>query len=625
MNFFEYQRQARKRSVLYVLLFCMAVICIALVLYTIVVLLLQGGKLSLQTWWDKDVFLYVFLGTIGFIGLASLYRILSLREGADAIARALGARLVDPGTTDLEERRLLNVVEEMAIASGCPVPRVYVMDNEPHINAFAAGFSVNDAAICVTKGALENLNRSELQGVIGHEFSHILNGDMRLNLKLIGVLFGVFALIIVGRFITRLGFRRAGSGRLGLLVAVFGVSIILLGAIGYLVGLIIQAAVSRQREFLADASSVQFTRDPEAIGGALLKIAKIGSRIKAPSAIEVSHMLFGARAKLRSIFATHPPIEERIKRVSPHLLEYLRDEKLSFDTDSERDIEVSKPKEMIVVSGFPGGEPKPLTMLDQIGKLDNASLRSAKEILKNMPEDISKALESNVDATFLIFAMLLDKDEQVYASQISMLKEMAPHVMRYHEIVANLDYSSRVALLDLAVSRLKNLSDDAIAELVSLAKQIAMADKTLTVFELAFLCIMRIRLVRRSERVKPTKSSRAYVSSSAVLLGVIANAGSPDDVESAQRAFEHGMKVLCKNPEQYLQYVRPIDHMSQIEDVSRSLLLLANAPDNVKARVMRAVEACVKFDRKITQDELVLLRLVAMALGVPVPLSFLGT
>jgi Zn-dependent protease with chaperone function len=626
MDFFEYQRQARKRSVLYVFLFCSAVICIGLALYTLTVWVFQGDKLSLRTWWNKDVFLYVFLGTIGFIGLASLYRILSLREGADAIAKALGARLVDPSTKDLKERKLLNVVEEMAIASGCPVPRVYVMDDEPQINAFAAGFSVQDAAICVTKGTLENLNRRELQGVVGHEFSHILNGDMRLNLKLMGVLFGIFALIVVGRFMVRVGGvsrGRKGKGNAG--VILIGLALMLVGAIGYFFGLIIQAAVSRQREFLADASSVQFTRDPEAIGGALLKIARIGSSVEAPSAAEVSHMLFGARARLASIFATHPPIEERIKRVSPELLRYLEDENLKLDTESERDEGVSGKMAGYGVAGFEAGRTGSVRMQDEIGKLEETSLRSARDILKNMPEDISRALKSNVDASFLVFAMLLDEDEEVCAKQMKMLKEMAPHAKRYQGSVRKLDYSSRIALLDLATSRLRNLPDDAIAEIISLAKQIAMADRKLTVFEIAFLCLICLRLSRKTGQAKPERSSGALLSASAVLLGVIANAGSPEDVVCAEKAFEHGMKVLCNDPKRYMQKVRKIEDVSQIEEVSQSLMVLANASDNVKAKVIKAVEECVKFDRKITQDELVLLRFVGLALGVPVPLSFVAT
>ena len=264
------------------------------------------------------------------IALGSLYKVSELASGGEVVAHMMGGRLVDPQTTDLAERRLLNVVEEMSLASGVPVPPVYVMDNEPSINAFAAGFRPADAVVTVSRGCLQYLTREELQGVLGHEFSHVLNGDMRLNLRLIGMVYGILVLSIIGYFVmrsagwvgssSRSSDDRRGDNR----AAIFfiGLALYILGYLGVLLGNIIKAAISRQREFLADASSVQFTRNPGGLAGALKKIGGLaeGSRINDPHAHEISHMFFGDAfaGSIFNLFATHPPLEERIRLLDPN-------------------------------------------------------------------------------------------------------------------------------------------------------------------------------------------------------------------------------------------------------------------------------------------------------------------
>jgi Zn-dependent protease with chaperone function len=261
------------------------------------------------------------------IGGGTLFRTAQLRKGGAAVADLLGGRRVDPMTQDPAERVLLNVVEEMSIAAGLPVPAVFVMDREGGINAFAAGHTVNDAAVAVTRGMLESLSRDELQGVVAHEFSHILNGDMRLNVRIMGLLFGILILTVVGRGILRgsmgggrirvSGSRRGGGGQ----VAIIGVALVVLGYLGVLVGRLIQAAVSRQREFLADAAAVEFTRNPSGLAGALKRIgaASAGSRIQDHHAQEAGHLFFapGLRAGLSGLTATHPPLAKRIQRIDP--------------------------------------------------------------------------------------------------------------------------------------------------------------------------------------------------------------------------------------------------------------------------------------------------------------------
>ncbi|MBC7968722.1 MAG: M48 family metallopeptidase, partial [Verrucomicrobia bacterium] len=267
------------------------------------------------SWWHPSLFFTIGTGTVVLVGLGSLYKIQTLKAGGSVIAQEMGGRLLLAEMAHPEERQLLNVVEEMAIAAGISVPAVYVMDGEQGINAFAAGFTPNDAVIGVTRGTLEQLSRDELQGVIGHEFSHILNGDMRLNIRLIGVLHGLLLIYITGRIV--IDWRPRNKE--GNAVLVFGIALVVIGSFGLLCGRLIKSAISRQREFLADASAVQFTRNPAGIAGALDKIAQhhYSSLVKTPAAESNSHLFFGSALRfnyLEDLFATHPPLAQRIRR-----------------------------------------------------------------------------------------------------------------------------------------------------------------------------------------------------------------------------------------------------------------------------------------------------------------------
>ena len=255
------------------------------------------------------------LGVIAFIGVCSMYKIGTLRSGGAAVAEQLGAMRVEPTSPDFAHKRLRNVVEEMAIASGVPVPEIYILEDEPAINAFAAGYTPSDAAVTVTRGAIDKLTRDELQGVIAHEFSHVLNGDMRLNIRLMGVLFGILVIGIAGRKMLENTGRSRDSGG----YVAFGIAILAIGYIGVFFGRLIKASISRQREYLADASAVQFTRQPLGIGGALKKIGALveGSKLQSSEKEEVAHMLFGDGVGYSDLFATHPPLEMRIKAIDP--------------------------------------------------------------------------------------------------------------------------------------------------------------------------------------------------------------------------------------------------------------------------------------------------------------------
>jgi Zn-dependent protease with chaperone function len=339
MDFFEHQEQARKQTTKLVVLFILAVIAILALAIAGFYTAEPGEPAPAFSWWQPIVLIYTAIGVLLLVGAGTLYKISQLRQGGGHVAEMMGGRQIEPDSEDPDEQKVLNVVEEMAIASGTAVPPVYLLAREKGINAFAAGFTPDDAVIAVTRGTIQHLSRDELQGVIAHEFSHILNSDMRTNIRLMGVIHGIVVLSIIGLMLVRVMFygslfgahhdtsvgrdddRGGGDGRVMIALAALGVALLVIGAVGSFFGKLIKAAVSRQREYLADASAVQFTRNPEGLSGALQKIGGLttGSKVRDAHAEEASHMFFGQAftSKLSSLFATHPPLTERIQRIDP--------------------------------------------------------------------------------------------------------------------------------------------------------------------------------------------------------------------------------------------------------------------------------------------------------------------
>ena len=335
MNFFQEQEQARKQTLFLIIVFTVAI----LVIIVITVFFITGLDvyfehvpvavyLASPLEYVKPRYFYLTtLAVIGVVGMGSLYKYQQLSSGGKSVATALGGVKVNRNHANADEKRLLNVVEEMAIASGISPPTVYVLHGE-EINAFTAGLSIDDAVIGVTKGCMEKLNREELQGVIAHEFSHIFNGDMRLNLQLTAILHGILLIGLIGEFIFRYSGskgsrgasgRRKGGGGVPYFI-ILGAGLAVLGYVGTFLGSLIKANVSRRREYLADATAVQYTRYPRGISGALKKIAYYSSNIYAPAAEVYSHLYFaeGVSSLFSNLTTTHPPLVKRIKRVEPH-------------------------------------------------------------------------------------------------------------------------------------------------------------------------------------------------------------------------------------------------------------------------------------------------------------------
>ena len=465
-NFFQRQRQARAASRRLIVLFGVAVAGIVLAISGIFLLGLAflgdtpgrapptTAELAARHW---GLLLSVALVTLAIIAVTSAVRAAQLRQGGGVIARQLGGTPVDSNSRDLRHQRLRNVVEEMAIASGVPVPEIYVLENEPGINAFAAGFSTADAAVAVTRGALEQLNRDELQGVIAHEFSHVLNGDMRLNLRLIGWLAGITLLGILGRLLMRVRGRNAGG------VVMLGVAVVVIGAIGTFCARLIKAGISRRREYLADASAVQFTRQTRGIAGALKKIAgsAAGSRLAAADGEEVSHLLFGDGVGYSRLFATHPPLEQRIAALEPgftmaDLAPWLRRQQAAdsaaaaADGGADRTEAAAAPGGVdaglsipgmeggalpaaVVIAALPsagGGPVQPRDVVDQVAEPDSGDYLAAGLLHRHLPAELADAAHDPAQAIHLLPGLLLSAGPESGASRAALKAAGVPEGAR---------------------------------------------------------------------------------------------------------------------------------------------------------------------------------------------------
>jgi Zn-dependent protease with chaperone function len=657
MDFFEAQGRARSLSQRLVLLFGLAVTLMIVGVYLTAVVALgvgaaqQGAEPGAIELWNPGLFAVVAVGMLLVIGAGSAFRTAQLRRGGPAVAELLGGRRLDPESRDPLERRLLNVVEEMAIASGIPVPAVYVMDGEDGINAFAAGHTIHDAAVAVTRGGLETLTRDELQGVMAHEFSHILNGDMRLNVRLMGVLFGILLLTVVGRGILRGGYmsggRRRSSGKDsgGGQIMLLGMALVILGYLGVLFGRLIQAAVSRQREFLADAAAVQFTRNPDGISGALRKIggAVGGSRIQNHHAQEAGHLFFseGVRGAFARSFATHPPLETRIERVSPGWDGTYLDPKPVSPAFAGEQRRVDRRE--VTGGGREGGHasfplPFPIPGLPDggvvtgsafgaiatAGTLNAGNLVRARSLLDGIPEDVRAATRSPEGAVSVVVALLLHDEgdvrtRQEQAVESSLGTETLERARGLVGAVRAAGPAARLPLLELCLPSFRSLPEDRAEALAAAVGPLTRADGKVHAFDFALYHLLRRALpggpdAASGARVGPGLSRRR--DEAETLLSAVAWAGS-SDAESAEAAFVAGARHFGAAAAAAVSLQPPAS--LDLERVDVALGRLETLPSGDRRKLLQALERTVVADRAVTVEEHELLRAVAEALDVPMP------
>nr|WP_203594634.1 M48 family metallopeptidase [Wenzhouxiangella limi] len=567
------------------------------------------------------------LVTGAVIGLASLYRTLQLRAGGGEIARSLGGTAIDPATTDPLRRRLYNVVEEMAIASGVPVPEVFVLEHEQGINAFAAGFSPTDAAVAVTRGTLEHLDRDELQGVVAHEFSHIFNGDMRLNIRLIGFLFGILILAIIGR---RLLFsaRFARDSRNAAPAVMMGLVVVLIGYVGLFFGRWIKAAVSRRREFLADASAVQFTRHPEGMAGALKKIGALyASSFMTTDAEEIGHMLF-ARGMGRQMFATHPPLEERIRAIDPdfHPSEF---KALAASLDRHAQARRAEAEQAAEKSpgpaGGPGGLPlDPDHLAEAIGQPDLQQIFLAAALTAAMPSALERAAHSDEWAQEVICFLLLSAETEIRERQLLLIaRSLGSESERQVSILWQegqaLNRAQRLPLLEMAFPGLRRRPHKELIGLMGLIDELISADGHVDVFEysLARLTSAQILELMHPDRARPggSKTLAGMNTEVAQVMGLLALHGHPDSPEAALSAFQAGMKGLADAAPERLPEMD-----GWPERLDSALRRLDKLRPKAKQALVAGLARCALHDEHVVQQELELLRVIGGLLHVPLPL-----
>ena len=638
MDFFEAQARAQKRTSRLVVLFSLAVLGVIAASYVTAIIGLCYTRIG-QPWWDFQVLTFVTFGTLILVGLSSLFKWLQLREGGRAVAEMVGGRRVDPQTVDLKERQLLNVVEEMAIASGVPMPSVYVLPDEDGINAFAAGLTTSDAVVAVTAGTLQKLTRDELQGVVAHEFSHILNGDMRLNLKITAVIFGILVIGLIGRGVlssmrytrVRSGNNKNGGGGI-MLVLGAGLALMVIGYAGYFFGRLIQAAVSRQREFLADASAVQFTRNPGGITGALKKIGgfALGSDLQSTKSAQIGHFFFaqGFRSNFGGLWATHPPLPERIRAIDPSFDgKYFNPPEVvdvAHKSWSEATGDVSAP-----LSGF---APAPSAsasaghahaIITSVGTLTAANVANAQTLLDTAPPALREATRAPSGAGALICGLLLDTDAAQRTRQQALIVQhggaaLAAAVAALDAPLRTLSPETRLPLVLLSLPALHDLPTDELARLLDTLDELVHADGRVTTFEFALQKVISHHLALGKAPHAPgdaIASFQAVDREIALVLSVLARAAS-DDEAGAARAFAAGANQL-RLLEGRLALLGPSE--CSFERLDAALDRLAQGSLPIKQRLLTASAHVITTDGAVRVGEVELLRAFASALDCPMP------
>lgn len=656
MNFFAQQEQARKQTKRMLVLFVLAVVCIVVAVDVVLVLAFGGfasGRHHLvgSTSVLPQALLVSTLLVLAVIGFSSLYKVTSLRGGGSVVAKQMGATLVPPNTTDFARKRLHNVVEEIAIASGVPVPEVYVIEGELAINAFAAGYTPSDAAVTVTEGCLQKLTRDELQGVIAHEFSHVLNGDMRLNIRLMGVLFGILVIGIIGRKMLYVRNRDSGN-------AVWvGVAILVIGSVGVFFGRLIKAGISRQREYLADASAVQFTRQTNGIGGALKKIGGLaeGSKLGSSETEEVAHMLFGDGVGYSAIFATHPPLAKRIKAIDPQFdprefaaIAAAWSNPIAVGDSDSAEVSLAgfapaipgstpRPTPDGVAVGRPEGAPTARMLLpkadaamqvdaNQIaqhaGTASHADIANAQAISNSIPERLRASAYMSVGAPQVVFALTLDGQADVRGRQLGIIEKYFDAATRagveaLAGDISQLHPMQRLPLAQLAFPVLRRRPRPQLQTFLVALNELVQADGQVAIEEYCLAKLIGVQVVDALDpsRAGPTGGSKlqACATELAQVIALVAQYGS-DNLADAERAYLLGMHEVL--PDAIPAYEPAQDWALALD---RALPVLDKLVPAGKELLVCGLTRAIDADGVVTVTEAELLRTICAAVHCPLP------
>jgi len=635
MNFFKAQDKARRNTTRLIILFVLAII--SLVALTNLLLIgtfayMETGETGsfythLQSSYNQNVIIVISVGVSLLILLGSIYKIASLSKGGSAIAELLGGQLVPQSATELEEKQLLNIVEEMSIAAGMPIPKVYLL-NESSINAFAAGKSHSNAVIGVTRGALDNLTRDELQGVIAHEFSHILNGDMKLNLRLMGVLHGILLIgIIGGHIVNSFRYRSSSKKDNGGAIIIIGIGLMVIGYAGTFFGKWIKASVSRQREFLADASAVQFTRNKDTIAGALKKIGGLseGSLLETPNATEYSHAYFanGVKVFFASMFATHPPLSERIKQIDPGWNgRFITPKKETF-TEDESDSKPEKSKSSIAGMAVTAAILSSAEQaINNIGTISEKNIEFAQQLIFSLPQSLKDAANVVYSARAVIYSLIVKQQEDketVWALIKKHADKGVPELTKelYSE-TSRLDENLIYTLMDFCIAALRELSVTQYKQFRFTVNKIIIADKTVDLNEWILQRLVLQQLDENFSLRKPARAKHAYLGAvkkeAEILLSLIAYTEHKNNDILARQAFELGKKKIGAHAFNIIAK----DELS-LTALNTSLDELMKLKPLLKSRLLEAFATIIMADGRTTLKGTELFRTISSSLDCPVP------
>jgi Zn-dependent protease with chaperone function len=629
MRFFESQDRARRQSLVLILLFLLAVALIILavsaVLYGFYVFWVHYPVPFLDWLFSEPGWLVT--GTVAaIVAMGSLYRYADLRRGGERVARMAGARPVPADTAEKGERQLRNVTEEMALASGVTVPRLFVMDREAAINAFVAGYQPNEAVLVVTQGTLDELSRDELQGVVAHEFSHILNGDMRINVRLISMLAGILLIGQLGQYLVRFGIwgwsghhhRRRYDGAL----VIMGAVLVVVGYAGLFMGRVIKSAVSRQREYLADAAAVQFTRNPEGIGGALYRIgvANTGSRLRVTShAEDLNHLCFGESVSLAGLLASHPPIEARLNAIDETLLVRMK----SRDRKAAREQGEAPPtaaSEAAAAMGFSGAGGLEIGHgAASVGTLSDSGTGYARSLVAALPGGLNQQLHTPQGAVHLCLGVALEEADHGTLDQC--LPALAPvGVVAIDPLLArqmiqtlhDLGPAYRVPLVELSLPALRELDDSARAQLLRDMETLIREDRGARLHDIAILGFLKRHLAKGAARNRRVVHRRygPVMPDIRRLLWLMASAGASADVERLYREAMAGFEAETRLPS---------GEGTSARKLLVSLGRLAGLAGMLKPAIIDACVYCIQEDGRVSPREYELLRIIADQLDCPMP------
>ena len=634
MNFFESQDVARKKTFQLVILFSLAVISLITLTNILVMVVfgyLDSNAINTETFFDQldwATFTMIAAGVASIIIFGSLYKVASLSSGGARVAEMMDAKLIVEDSGDINKQKILNIVEEMAIASGTPVPPVYLME-EDGINAFAAGYKASDAVIGITRGAIEKLSREQLQGVIAHELSHIFNGDMRLNIRLIGILHGITIIGTIGYYILRSTGRsrsRRSKNDGAAAILALGVGLLVIGYAGTFFGNIIKAAVSRQREFLADASAVQFTRNPDSIAGALKRIGgnTSGSLLENSNTAEISHSLFGQGINvfLSGLFSTHPPLTERIKRIEPRwngAFDYTQEEPARSEIEPTHSD--TKNKSTAVLTAVAASMDID-SITSQVGQPSAEHLNYAHTLITDIPDILKEAAHEPCGARALIYFLVLDKDPVIHKQQLQYLMAHADpgayrETVKLSLKIKSSDEAYRLALIDMALSSLRQLSKKQYQLFKQNLDSLIKMDRKINLSEWMFqkiVCHHLDRIFTKGRlKGKENLTLNKTKNSCAILFSLLSHAGKQQGIEK-QHAFDLANKELGGIDIQLLD-----KNTLNLDDLNLALEDLAQLKPLQKPRLLKACAACITADNVISAAETELFRAIAVTLDCPTP------